>query len=95
MEGVYQDARDNQEGTKRMRIGRIVGLVCAFASVYWMGIIRGKQKARSQIPSCLYLQRPSINDVKPLGYDNKEGIDWHCDGIIGGGIFVSLEKWKK
>ncbi len=55
----------------------------------------GWNDAVNQIPSCLYVDRPSANKVKPWGFDNKEGVDIHADLIAGGGVFVSLDKWKK
>lgn len=57
--------------------------------------IIGYQQAKYEIPSCLYLNRPRHNTVRPWGYDNKEGMDWYCSQIDGGGIYVSLEKWKR
>lgn len=56
---------------------------------------RGWNDAVNQIPSCLYVDRPSANKVKPWGFDNKEGVDIRGDLIVGGGVFVSLDKWKQ
>ena len=56
---------------------------------------RGVNDTKAKIPACLYLERPRQNDVKPWGFDGKEGVDWYCSRISGGGIYVSLEPWKK
>ena len=55
----------------------------------------GYAAAKEEMPSCLYLRRPSGSDVRPLGFDGKEGTDWFCFDIHGGGYYVSLEQWKK
>lgn len=55
----------------------------------------GYRAAKDEIPSCLYLRRPINSPIKPWGYDGKEGVDWYCNEISGGGYFVSLEKWKR
>ena len=75
----------------------LVGLA-AVASSAWLGHRAGYQAgyraSKNELPSCLYLDRPRQNDVKPWGCDNKEGIDWHYDKISGGGLYVDLSKWK-
>ena len=47
-----------------------------------------------ELPSALYINRPKDSDVRPWGCDGKEGVDIHADEIAGGGLFVSLHKWK-
>lgn len=59
-----------------------------------IGYLVGVKQTKDAMPSCLYLRRPQHNDVKPWGFDGKEGIDWYCDEIAGGGLYVSLQKWK-
>lgn len=76
---------------------KLIFVVCVAAAVSGtlFGYQIGYRKAKDEIPSCLYLKRPRANDVKPWGYDGKEGIDWYCDDIFGGGLYVSLHKWKR
>lgn len=62
-----------------------------FVFTFWAGYTR----AKSELPSCIYIERPRGNDIKPFGYDGKEGVDVYADHISGGGIYVSLEKWKR
>lgn len=69
--------------------------VCALYGAHQIGVSMGYQKAKAEIPSCLYLDRPRGNDCKPWGYDGKEGVDWHYDSIGGGGMYVDLSKWKR
>lgn len=62
--------------------------------VFCFAFALGDHYARAKLPSCLYLNRPRSNDVKPWGCNGKEGMDWHCDQIGGGGIYVDLSPWK-
>lgn len=74
---------------------KIVLGVCAIAVAgFLQGHMVGYRKAKAELPSCLYLNRPRQNDVKPWGCDGKEGIDWYGHDIVGGGILVDLSNWK-
>ncbi len=64
------------------------------AGIFYLGWQFGYAKAKSELPSCLYLNRPRSNYIKPWGCDGKEGIDYYCTEISGGGIYVSLHEWK-
>ena len=62
---------------------------------YSKGFKDGAASVRNSLPSCLYINRPRENDIKPWGCDGKEGIDVTTDKIYGGGLFISLQKWKE
>lgn len=85
--------RGNERSNVNKKLPTIV-LMALMAVGVGAGYRVGYAMAKREIPSCIYLQRPRTQDVKPLGYDGKEGVDWHCDRIEGGGLYVSLEKWK-
>lgn len=80
----------------------IIGLiVCVLMTIgimkirYKKGFEDGAASVRNSLPSCLYINRPKENDIKPWGCDGKEGIDVVPDKIHGGGLYISLHKWKK
>lgn len=64
-------------------------------AMFWLGWLTGKHSALNKIPSCIYIKRPSLGDIKPLGYDNRQGVDASFSDIQGGGYYISLEKWKR
>lgn len=72
----------------------LIALLAVIVFSAWLGYLAGYRVFKNKLPSCLYLDRPLQNGVKPWGCDNKEGIDWHYDQIAGGGIYVDLSKWK-
>lgn len=65
------------------------------AVMFYGGYAVGKYEALKPIPSCIYIKRPSLGEIKPLGYDNRQGVDADFTEIQGGGYYISLEKWKK
>lgn len=68
-----------------------LGCISGSTISYWYGY----NESKDELPSCLYIMRPRCNNVKPLGYDRNEGVDWYCDDIEEGGIYVSLQRWKQ
>ena len=60
-----------------------------------IGYEHGQTDVRRSIPSCLLVNRPPSTNEPPWGYDGKVGVDIHGDEILGGGIYVSLAKWKR
>lgn len=62
--------------------------------LYFVCYRAGYHQAKREIPSSLYIHRPRQNDIKPFGYDGKEGIDWYADEIHKGGLYISLQDFK-
>jgi hypothetical protein len=72
-----------------------LAVLCIGLLGYWVGVIRGYNEAKRELPSCLYLRTPPGTPVRPWGCDGKEGVFVNSDDISGGGIYVSLEEWKR
>jgi hypothetical protein len=72
----------------------VIGVMLGTCAWLPIGIHLGRVDMQSDLPSCLYLRR-GYDSARPWGYDGKEGVDWFCTDIQGGGIYVSLAKWKR
>lgn len=72
---------------------KVIIALLIFAVGWHSGRISGVRKTRAALPSCFYIGR-ATSAPRPYGCDSKEGIDIGFDNIDGGGIYVSLERWK-
>lgn len=102
MQETFDDARQLEwRGVEKKKActGQNIVMLLVFLAAHGLGYIIGFCQARSSekdtlsnIPSCIYIQRPDKNAAGPWGYDNKEGVDWQSHALHGGGYFISLER---